>query len=63
MYDASRAELQSKLDDIRQRVRNGQPAADVGVTLGAYLDRWLVDGLTKHKATTREDYATMFRRR
>jgi hypothetical protein len=29
---------------------------------GAYLDRWLVDGLTDHKATTRENYSTMVRK-
>lgn len=59
VYGASRVEVQGKLDDLRQRVRGGQPAVDSGVTLGAYLDRWLVDGLTEHKATTRENYATM----
>jgi hypothetical protein len=62
VYGATRAEVQGKLDDIRQRVRGGQPAVDVGVTLDAYLDRWLADGLTEHKATTRENYATMVRK-
>ena len=62
VYGVSRAEVQSKLDDIRQRVRGGQPAVDLGITLGAYLDRWLVDGLTDHKATTRENYSTMVRK-
>ena len=61
VYGVSRAEVQRKLDDIRDRVRGGQPAVDAGVTLGAYLDRWLVDGLTEHKATTRQNYATMVR--
>jgi integrase len=62
VYGASRAEVQGKLDDIRQRVRGGQPAVDVGVTLGAYLDRWLIDGLAEHKATTRENYTLMVRK-
>lgn len=62
VYGAGRAEVQGKLDDIRQRVRGGQPAVDSGVTLGAYLDRWLVDGLAEHKATTSENYATMVRK-
>jgi integrase len=62
VYGVSRAEVRSKLDDIRQRVRGGQPAVDLGITLGAYLDRWLVDGLTDHKATTRENYSTMVRK-
>ncbi len=62
VYGASRAEAQVELDDIRQRVRGGQPAVDSGVTLSAYLDGWLVDGLTEHKATTRENYTTMVRK-
>ena len=62
VYGSSRAEVQDKLDDIRQRVRAGHPARDAGVTLAAYLDRWLTDGLSEHKATTRENYATMVRK-
>lgn len=62
VYGSSRAEVQDKLDNIRQRVRTGHPARDAGVTLAAYLDRWLVDGLSEHKATTRENYTTMVRK-
>ena len=62
VYGSSRAEVQDKLDGIRQRVRSGHPARDAGVTLADYLDRWLIDGLPEHKATTRENYATMVRK-
>lgn len=62
VYGPTRGDVQGKLDDIRQRVRGGQPAVDVGVTLAAYLERWLVDGLAEHKATTRENYTTMVRK-
>ena len=62
VYGATRGDVQGKLDDIRQRVRGGQPAVDVGVTLATYLERWLVDGLAEHKATTRENYTTMVRK-
>ncbi len=62
VYGATRAEAQAKLDDIRQRVRGGQPAKDASGTLGAYLERWLREGLTEHKPTTRDNYATMIRK-
>ncbi len=62
VYGATRTEAQGKLDEIRQRVRSGQPAKDASGTLGAYLDRWLVDGLGEHKPTTRENYKTMVRK-
>ena len=33
-----------------------------GARSAALTDRWLVDGLAEHKATTRENYTTMVRK-
>lgn len=61
VYGATRAEAASKLDTLRQRVRQGQTATDATMTLEAYLTRWLAEGLRGRKATTVENYGTMVR--
>ena len=61
VYGAMRAEVQGKLGRHPSASARRPAGGDVGVTLCAYLDRWLVDGLAEHEATPREHETLMVR--
>lgn len=63
LYGQSRREVAAKLREAQRRYEVGETVADSRDTVGAFLERWLVEALPARglKATTVENYATITR--